>query len=1040
MRIVIDMQALQSESRIRGIGRYVTSLVKTMMVRHPDHEYYLVLNGLFENTIEEIRSIFYNLLPQDQIKIWVSPPHLDQNYRLLTLKRHISEMVWETYLLSLNPDIILIPSLFEGRILENAVTSVDYLVQRVPTVVVSYDLIPFIYKDEYLTDSGYTDWYLEKIAQLSKADMLLAISHSSQLELTKHLNIPQEKTVNISTAAENPSGIFDKRKISSVLDKFKISKEYVLYTGNGDFRKNLTGMMEAYSLLSQKLRKTHQLVIVSNFVGNIKASLIKLAKKLDIHEGEYVLTGYIPDEELTILYKKCKVFVFPSKHEGFGLPVLEAMQMGRAVIGSKVSSIPEVIELEEALFDPFNVQSITDKMEEVLTSEGFRRKLEAHGLKQSKKFSWEKTADKCVEALTNCRNKKDAFTSITSSRMRKIAIVLDPSREIWNYKFSHNHVKVIEQLSTVYDATLINLSQADEHAMSDHLHVYTIDWFENNYFEFDRIIYIIENSSNIHAYYELVNSIPGVLYFLGIPQQRNHLQDMSNSDASQINLVYKQYGYGAIIKYFHNTSIMDNFFSFYQGIIDSALAVFVNSLEIKNNLTSLLTREIDIKLIKGKELSIKIDDLYNSYKGVGIDMLNRISQVSQQLPPKYMAELAKDISFTTPFHYYQPQLFLDISILVREDAKTGIQRVVRSLLRELLETPPDGIRVEPIYVTDQGVFHYARKFTQKFLGFPDHCLVDEPVQFRSGDIYIAMDLLHTFSKVSREFYKRFRAWGGKVYFLVYDLLCIQMPQYFVPEMRTFHNDWLHIVAENDGAICISKAVADEFYNWAEAEDIQRERPFQIDWFHLGADIDTSHSTKGLQENAEQILDKISQNTSFLMVGTLEPRKGYAQTISTFNLLWDKGLQINLVIIGKQGWLMEGIVEELQNHPLLGKRLFWLEGISDEFLGKIYQTSSCLLYTSEGEGFGLPLIEAVQKKLPIIVRDLPIFREVAGDFASYFFGLQPEDLAVAIEEWLALYKKGEHISSTEMPWLTWKKSSIQLKEILSGKRAYRVYPE
>lgn len=82
-------------------------------------------------------------------------------------------------------------------------------------------------------------------------------------------------------------------------------------------------------------------------------------------------------------------------------------------------------------------------------------------------------------------------------------------------------------------------------------------------------------------------------------------------------------------------------------------------------------------------------------------------------------------------------------------------------------------------------------------------------------------------------------------------------------------------------------------------------------------------------------------------------------------------------------MVEALVDNARRHPEFGKMLFWLEGISDEYLEKIYAASTCLLASSEGESFCLPLIEAAQHKLPIIARDIPIFREVSSEYAYYF---------------------------------------------------------
>jgi glycosyltransferase involved in cell wall biosynthesis len=229
----------------------------------------------------------------------------------------------------------------------------------------------------------------------------------------------------------------------------------------------------------------------------------------------------------------------------------------------------------------------------------------------------------------------------------------------------------------------------------------------------------------------------------------------------------------------------------------------------------------------------------------------------------------------------------------------------------------------------------------------------------------------------------------------------------------------------EGAVCISRAVANELAEWIDCNRPDRFHPFRVGWFHLGADIESSAPTTGLPDEAELILSTLSKQPSFLMVGTVEPRKGHSQTLSAFEQLWAKEININLVIVGKQGWMVEALVERLNQHPELGKRLIWLDGISDEYLNKVYAACTCLIAASEGEGFGLPLIEAAQKKLPIIARDITVFREVAGEHTFYFKGLEPEYLAIAIQRWLTLYENEAHPLAEAMPWQTWKQSAEKL---------------
>lgn len=120
---------------------------------------------------------------------------------------------------------------------------------------------------------------------------------------------------------------------------------------------------------------------------------------------------------------------------------------------------------------------------------------------------------------------------------------------------------------------------------------------------------------------------------------------------------------------------------------------------------------------------------------------------------------------------------------------------------------------------------------------------------------------------------------------------------------------------------------------------------------------------------------------------------------------------------------------MKNSPENGNRLFWLEGISDEFLETIYDLSDCLVAASEDEGFGLPLIEAARHELPILARDIPVFREVAGDHAAYFQGLEPDDVADAIKRWLSQLRSNSYPKPTSISWLTWSENVARLKGLL-----------
>jgi glycosyltransferase involved in cell wall biosynthesis len=407
---------------------------------------------------------------------------------------------------------------------------------------------------------------------------------------------------------------------------------------------------------------------------------------------------------------------------------------------------------------------------------------------------------------------------------------------------------------------------------------------------------------------------------------------------------------------------------------------------------------------------------------------NHEQYLQDQLPAPLLQEqqtgLIDCLTANNP-RYGLRQLLLDISAIARHDLKTGIERAVRSIMRELLDSPPDGYRIEPVYFNEQGGYSYARRFTLQTMGLDPELLQDEPVQAHSGDLFLGADLILADLHKVETCLRSWRMGGVIISFIVYDLLPIQRPDCFPASVEPAFRNWLRIVSTvADNLICISQSVADELREHFRHNPPQRRLPLQVGYFHLGADIRASLPTSGLLPDTEQILQAISDAPAFLMVSTIEPRKGHTQALDAFELLWRQGMAANLVIVGKPGWMTENLIKRLDSHPELGKQLFCLYSISDQMLELVYQHCSCLLAPSEGEGFGLPLIETAQHGLPLIVRDIPVFYEVAGDHATYFSGKRSKDLAEAIRAWLLL-PAADRPTSIGMAWLTWQQSVQQL---------------
>ena len=411
MRIVIDMQGAQTESRFRGIGRYTLSFVKAVVRNRGDHEIILVLNGLFPETLADIRSSFKGLLPQENILVWHARGPVKDCIEENENRREQAELIREFFIASLQPDLVHISSLFEGYV-DNAITSLCRLDQDTPTPisVTLYDLIPLLNPEQYLKPNPrYQQYYQRKIGGLEKAAVFLGISEFSRNEAQQCLAKPDHQFINVSTAIEpkfQPQ-VIGRSTRKSLYGKFGIKQPFILYAGGADERKNLPRLIEAYAALPAKVRSNRQLVFAGRMPEGSVSDLRRLSKSAGLGPQEPLFTDYVTDDELIQLYNLCHVFVFPSWHEGFGLPALEAMACGAPVIGANTSSLPEVIGADEALFNPHDTASITSKLELALTDDTFRAHLKEHGLQQSKKFCWNKSAETAIDAWEEVNRKED---------------------------------------------------------------------------------------------------------------------------------------------------------------------------------------------------------------------------------------------------------------------------------------------------------------------------------------------------------------------------------------------------------------------------------------------------------------------------------------------------------------------------------------------------------------------------------------------------------------------------------------------------------
>lgn len=430
MKIAIDLQSCQSESRHHGIGRYSMAIVKEMLQQSAaKHDVWVLLNAqLNPETIPEIKLALKGLIPCAQIVSYQVPSPNDSS-DVNTAREKAGEYIREYFVEALQPDMLLITSLYEG-VFDHAVTSVAALASNTNVAIIHYDLIPYLDQGLYLANREIKTSYLRKTEMLKKADLFLTISAYSKQEIQQSLNVPVEKVVNISSAITdefNGAKDIDDELIKRVLETHQLTKGYILYAPSGfDGRKNVEGLIKSYALLPVSMQRKCPLVLVGRVHPITKDRLQEQAENLGV-VGDVRFTGYVTDEALIVLYQQAGVFVYPSFHEGFGLPALEAMSLGVPTIGSNRTSLIEVIGSEQAMFDPGNTEDMSQLMLKSLEDGAFRQLLLDNAAKQSKRFSWKESARVALLAMETLQGsstkKPTAWQGLTQNKASYLQLI-----------------------------------------------------------------------------------------------------------------------------------------------------------------------------------------------------------------------------------------------------------------------------------------------------------------------------------------------------------------------------------------------------------------------------------------------------------------------------------------------------------------------------------------------------------------------------------------------------------------------------------------
>ena len=372
MKIGIDGRAAKWY-RGTGIGTYTHELI----------------NGL--NNVDPINDYLIFMPKCDTLN------QLNDNFKVRSIESTSSDNFWEDIKV---PNIVNNTNMELYHVPQNGVGLSPNI--NCKKVITLHDIIP-LKMPETVSDRYLKIFNDELPSILNSCDGIITVSEFSKNDIASEFNFPIEKIYVTHLAAESIYKPLSKYQCKNlVTQKYKIKEDFILYVGGFSPRKNIIGLIEAYSMLPENLKNTFKLVITGK-KGISYAKYKARAEELKV-DDKVIFTGFIPLNDLPLFYNACEVLVYPSFYEGFGLPPLEAMACGTPVIVSNVTSLPEVCH-ESALFvDPYNIDLLSYDIQRVLTNSLLQLTLVKKSLTRSTNFSWNKTALNTLSAYESIIN------------------------------------------------------------------------------------------------------------------------------------------------------------------------------------------------------------------------------------------------------------------------------------------------------------------------------------------------------------------------------------------------------------------------------------------------------------------------------------------------------------------------------------------------------------------------------------------------------------------------------------------------------------
>lgn len=836
MRLIIDGQGAQSLSRDRGIGRYCRSLVQAMAAEPCGHEIVLVLNAGFGDTLEACREAVAGVLPPDAIRLWRGPGRQAAGEPANDGRRLAAEHVRASLLQSLDADLLLVGSLFEG-LADDAVTGVPPGVVLPPMVAICYDLIPLMRPESYLASPRARRWYHGRLLQMRRAAGVMAISESARREASEQLGLPEALLRNIQAGVAphfRPARPGDEAP-AALLARYGLPAGAILCVGAIEARKNLDGLIRAYARLPEPLRRAHPLVATGwNDATQVRA-LRRLAGGLGLAEDELrLLVDFVPEPDLPGLYRAAALSVCPSLHEGFGLSAAEAMACGVAVLGSNTTSLPEVIGTPAALFDPTDPADIARRLEAVLRDDAARAALATAGLERSRLFTWPETARRAWRALEAVETRVRASGRARvrpGERRPRLAVVMP---------LAPGHALPGAVLSGLAASYRVDLLSEDETAAAPWLaadvevadiEVGGLDRLAA--IRFNRVLYCPgdEPRATLRTL-QMLDSHPGVVLLGERPLNGLLGEVLGGSGAATLQeILVELYGWQAALAV-HGTPEAGTRYPGDEALARRAIGLLAVGAERPHQAG--LTRLRHLGALEAGPCAAAIEDAYAGGDVAGYEAcLAALSEAG--LKPPELAPAAAAASATYRLRPQRRGLLLDVSGIGGSSVGPLVGQAAGEMLRALCQMPL-GVRVEPVRLAEggetvrrepgdalataalqgrepAGTLLLAHHFAARTLGLPAPSGADRPAEVYAGDVFVELAPGAPDAARLGRTLGELHAAGARAFIMLRDLAAARTPELAA---------WLEVVLDRaDGVLCLSSSVADELLALLQAEPSRR---------------------------------------------------------------------------------------------------------------------------------------------------------------------------------------------------------------------------